>query len=190
MCDDGRLLAILVSLLILQVSHTLGNEAFLSRIQTAQCALQVSVGRIPGTAMPEDWAASGAKLGFLLEVEFCKEPCADYEMTKERLLLGGSASSSSTDGRLRPPTTLKAVEPLNDPTFISTNGLQKISVTEGAYGCDLQNLQSRQYGVRFFLDFPECAVRNDVALRAERIYFITTCWIDDDDGDNFDRVQR
>ena len=188
------LLTIFFSFLFLQVVHhvlhvadALGSDAVMPRIKTAQCALQVSVGRIPGTAMPEEWAASGAKLGFLLEVEFCKESCANYEMTKERLLLG---SATSTKG-FRPSTSLiKAVEVLNDPTFISANGQQQIAVsTEGAYGCDLQNLQSQQYGFRFFLDFPEGAVRNDVELPAERIYFISSCWIVEDKG-NFERAQQ
>mmetsp|Transcript_85588 Transcript_85588/g.173667 ORF Transcript_85588/g.173667 Transcript_85588/m.173667 type:complete len:328 (-) Transcript_85588:107-1090(-) len=156
------------------LAEALGNESIMSRIKTAQCALQVSVGRIPGTAMPEEWAASGAKLGFLLEVEFCEESCANYEMTKERLLLG---TASSSKGLRLPPASLKAVKPLNDPTFISASGQQEIKVTEGAYGCELQNIQSQQYGFRFFLDFPEGAVRNDVELPAERIYFISSCWI-------------
>jgi len=51
--------------------EALGTDSVMARIKTAQCALQVNVGRIPGTAMPKDWAASGARLGFLLEVEFC-----------------------------------------------------------------------------------------------------------------------
>eukprot|EP00536_Pseudo-nitzschia_multiseries_P005065 jgi/Psemu1/285515/fgenesh1_pg.91_\ len=158
------------AVLALSLSPVGSREAFLSRIQTAQCGLQVSVGRIPGTAMPPEWAASGAKLGFPLEVEFCNESCADYDMTKERLLRGSSSNSAS----------IKAVEPLNDPTFVSSEGLQTIKVTEGAYGCEVQNFQAQQYGLRFFLDFPEGAKRNDVELPAERIYFITSCWIQDE----------
>ncbi|CAB9502199.1 expressed unknown protein [Seminavis robusta] len=156
----------LLLLLLLQTTHALGSDSFLKRLETAQCALQVSVGRIPGTAMPPEWAASGAKLGFLLEMEFCPEPCADYQiMTKERLL--GTRSK-------------KAVEVLNDPSFVSAKGTEQIVVrTQGAYGVELQDLAARQYGVRFFLDFPEGAMRNDVELPAERIYFISTAWIAD-----------
>jgi hypothetical protein len=169
------------------VAEALGSDAVISRINTAQCALQVSVGRIPGTAMPKEWAASGAKLGFLLEVEFCNEPCANYDMTKERLLLGTAIASKNAI--LRPgSSSLKAVEPLNEPTFVSTSGTQKIKVTEGAYACDLQNLQSQLYGFRFFLDFPEGAVRNDVELPAERIYFISSCWIQNEQS--FQRAQQ
>ena len=156
--------------------HALANDAFISRIKTAQCALQVSVGRIPGTAMPKDWAASGAKLGFNLEVEFCDDPCADYEMTKERLLQGTAVATKNKILRSK-SSSLKACEPLNEPTFVSTSGTQTIKVTEGAYAGELQNPQSQLYGFRFFLDFPEGAVRNDVELPAERIFFLSTCWI-------------
>ena len=167
--------------------NALANDAFISRIKTAQCALQVSVGRIPGTAMPEDWAASGAKLGFNLEVEFCDDPCADYEMTKERLLQGTAVATKNNVLRST-SSSLKACEPLNEPTFVSTSGTQTIKVTEGAYAGELQNPQSQLYGFRFFLDFPEGAVRNDVELPAERIFFLSTCWIQNEHA--FERAQE
>jgi hypothetical protein len=87
------------------------NAALMSRLQTIQAELLISIGRIPGTAMPPEWAQSGAKLGFALEVEFTDEPC-EYEMTKERLL-----KSDALMG-----TKLLSVEPLNVHTFVSTNG--------------------------------------------------------------------
>jgi len=52
----------------------------------------------------------------------------------------------------------------------------------GAYGCQLQGIESRQYAFRFFLDFPEGAKRNDVELPSERIYFLSSCWLTDDEG--------
>ena len=165
-------------------AETLGTDAVMNRIKTAQCALQVDVGRIPGTAMPKDWAASGARLGFLLEVEFCDELPSDYQMTKERLLLGRSQGP----GVGQQTAKMRSVEPLNEPTFISTAGQQVIKVTEGAYGCEVQNMISQQYGFRFFLDFPEGAVRNDVELPAERIYFISSCWVKNEP--TFQRAQK
>lgn len=161
------LLATVLSLVARVQVAALGSEALVSRIQTAQCELLMSVGRIPGTAMPPEWAASGARLGLPLEVEFTDEPCADYEMTKERLL---------GDGR----PTFRSVEPLNVPTFISKKGQETVKVTPGAYGCELQQIEAEQYKFRFFLDFPEGAVRNDVELPAERIYFLTSCWIENE----------
>lgn len=144
------------------------NAAFLSRLQTAQAELQISVGRIPGTAMPPEWAASGAKLVFTLELEFTSDNC-DYEMSNERLLRGDSTE------------TLMSVEPLNAPSFISSNGQEVIRVLPGAYGCQVQWPQSRQYACRFYLDFPEGAKRNDVELPPERIYFLSSCWLADDE---------
>lgn len=142
------------------------NAALLSRLQTIQAELLVSIGRIPGSAMPPEWAASGAKLGFALEVEFTDEP-AEYEMTKERLLKGDALMG----------TKLQSVEPLNTPSFVSTNGKETICVEPGAYGCQIQGLESRQYAFRFFLDFPDGAQRNDVEMPAERIYFLSSCWL-------------
>ena len=40
--------------------------------------------------MPPEWAASGARLGLAVEVEFTNERCP-YEMSKETLLRGGCA---------------------------------------------------------------------------------------------------
>ena len=140
------------------------------RLEQIQCGLQVSVGRIPGTAMPPEWAASGAKLGFPLEIEFCEDPCDDFDMNKERLLSGPGRSSSKSNN-------FKAVVPLNEPSFISNNGQEEILVEEGAYGVEVQYLEAQQYKLRFFLDFPKGAVRNDCSLPAERIYFLTSCWI-------------
>lgn len=172
------LISLVVSLIVPVAQALTGTGAtssttssLLSRLENAQCALQVSVGRIPGTAMPPEWAASGARLGFPLELEFCKEPCVDFNMNKERLLQGSGISFAKNNFR--------AVVPLNEPTFISNQGQQTINVKEGAYGCEVQNLIAQQYSLRLFLDFPDGAVRNDCSLPAERIYFLTSCWIED-----------
>jgi len=154
-------------------------------IATVQAELIVSVGRIPGTDMPPEWAASGAKLGFQLDVKFTDE-VASHEMTKEHLMLKGDA--------LEP--TLLSVEPLNNPTFITNNGTQTIDVEGGAYGyyCQMEGLESssKQYALRFFLDFPRGAMRNDVELPAERIFFLTSCWLSSSPENNneLDRARK
>merc|ERR1712194_71358 len=66
------------------------------------------------------------------------------------------------------------------PSFISSNGKEVVQVLPGAYGCQMQWAESRQYAFRFFLDFPEGAKRNDVELPPERIYFLSSCWLADD----------
>lgn len=119
--------------------------------------------------MPPDWAASGAKLGFALEVEFTDEQC-EYEMGKERLLKGDALMGSN----------LMSVEPLNAPSFVSAKGKEVVNVLPGAYGCQIQGIESKQFAFRFFLDFPDGAKRNDVELPAERIYFLSSCWLADD----------
>ena len=92
--------------------------------------------------------------------------------------------------------TLLSVEPLNNPTFITTNGTQTVDVEGGAYGyyCQMEgwNSSSKQYALRFFLDFPHGAKRNDVELPAERIFFLTTCWLSSSPEDNneLDRARK
>ena len=159
-----RLLLIVSSLLRAQ-SYIAGNpnEAVLSNVE---CELLVTIGRLPSTTMPPEWAASGAKLGLPLKVKFSNEAC-DYEMNKERLL-----------GSEFPP--FLSLEPLNEPTFVSVNGLEKVKVSRGAYYDQIQDPDTKQYAFRFFLDFPEGAARNDVILPAGRIYFMTACWKKDD----------
>lgn len=146
------------------------NISLLSQLQTVQAELLVSIGRVPGTAMPPEWASSGAKLAFPLEVEFTDNPPDEYEMSKEQFLRGDSLMGSN----------LMSVEVLNEPSFVSTNGREVIKVLDGAYGCQIQNIESKQATLRFFLDFPEGAKRNDVELPAERIYFLSSCWLADE----------
>jgi hypothetical protein len=129
--------------------------------------------------MPPEWAASGAKLGLALEVEFTNEKC-QYEMSKERLLRGDVMMGN----------TLMLVEPLNEPSFISSNGIEIVKVLPGAYGCQMQEIESRRYAFRFFFDFPEGAQRNDVILPAERLYFLSSCWLVEDDETALDRARR
>lgn len=73
-----------------------------------------------------------------------------------------------------------SLEPLNEPSFVSAKGRETIKVLPGAYGCQLQGVESQQYALRFFMDFPEGATRNDVDLPAERIYFLSSCWMADE----------
>lgn len=101
-------------------------------------------------------------------------------MTKERLLKSDALMGS----------ILLSVEPLNTPTFVSANGQESIRVESGAYGVQIQGLDSRQYAFRFFLDFPSGAKRNDVELPAERIYFLSSCWLLSEDEDGMKSLER
>ena len=79
-------------------------------------------------------------------------------------------------------TKLYTTYPLNEPTFVSSRGTEVVNVQPGAYGCQIQGVESQQYALRFFLDFPDGAIRNDVELPAERIYFLSSCWNVEDES--------
>jgi len=142
------------------------NEVITSRLKNVECDILLTVGRLPSTTMPQGWAKSGAKLGIPLKVKFTNKLCA-FDMNKESLL--GSD--------FRPFLSL---EPLDEPKFVSANGIEKVKVTSGAYSIQAHDLDTQHYACRFFLDFPEGATRNDVTLPAQRIYFMTSCWNQDD----------
>jgi hypothetical protein len=157
-------------LLLASLSEIIFTDAFtgrslLQRIENTQATLAVEVGRIPGTAMPPEWAASGAKLGFTLEVGFT-DNAAEQMITRD--MLAGDAMMGN-----KPQTII----PLQPPSFISLTGSEVIDVKPGVYGCQIQNRDSEQYALRWYLDFPNGAKRNDVELPAERIYFLSRCWL-------------
>ncbi len=73
----AALLLLLLLLLSLQSTQAFSFNApitsssspttpLLTRLQNIQCELALSIGRIPGTAMPPEWASSGAKLGLTI----------------------------------------------------------------------------------------------------------------------------
>lgn len=86
-----------------------------------------------------EWAASGAKLGLALDIRFLANECS-YEMNQETLL-GGV-----------PPSFLDVV-PLNEPSFVSANGLEKVKVAPGVFSCQIQTPETQQYNLNFFMDF-------------------------------------
>lgn len=164
-----RLILVIGSALQAQ-SYVAGSgyeQGILSRFANVQCELLMTVGRMPNTAMPPEWAASGAKLGLPLDINFSTQECESFDMNRESLL--GEA----------PGAPFLAVEPMNTPTFTSAQGQETVKVFPGAYSCQIQSPETQQHSLRFFLDFPNGASRNDVVLPAERIYFMTSCWNED-----------
>jgi hypothetical protein len=151
----------------LQVSSTTNTNTAQQLLVNAKCRIQLSVGRVEGTAMPLDWASSGVRLVLPnLELQFRENESND----KERLL--------------GPPSSQLMMKPLTEPSFVNKEGQKKVPVEEGAY-CLYRQQQQEEEGpkmdFRFFLDFPEGAQRNDVTLPAERVFFTSTCWLDDDE---------
>lgn len=152
-----------------------GNGGILSRFADVRCELLMTVGRTPNTSMPPEWAASGAKLGIPLQVEFSADALDPERTTGPEPLLGWPGGTTAS-GSVPPPE----VRPLGEPSFVGPLGVEAVMVLPGAYSCRVQSEGTRQHYFRFFLDFPEGAVKNDVVLPSERIYFMTACWNDDE----------
>lgn len=131
------------------------------KLVEAKCRLSLSIGRVEGTAMPPEWAASGARLVLpKLDVRFRRAKSEE----NERLL--GQASCQLV------------LEPLTRPTFVGIDGQKQVPVEKGAF-CVSETTDELKNSFRFFLDFPEEAERNDVKLPAGRVFFTSSCWQDD-----------
>lgn len=136
--------------------------------------LLLSVGRVPGTAMPPEWASSGARLAFAVDVSFKQE--YSQSKTGEERLLG--------------PSQTRIIEPVTQPTFVSVSGEETVKVLVGAWSTISASERSGRAFLRFFLDFPEGAQRNDVILPSERVYFGSCCWVVGDELDRAKQVAR
>ena len=53
------------------------------------------------------------------------------------------------------PPYLQAV-PMNEPSFVSQNGVETVNVLPGAYSCQVQRIESGMHSFRFFMDFVSC----------------------------------
>lgn len=153
------------------------------RLVNTKCRLLLDIGRVPGTAMPPEWAASGARLALPnLEIEFRGDEYNFESLGNPERLLG--------NGKGSPPMSVDVV---SLPKFVGLGGEQTVHAERGAYTLTpFSSDDDRFPGMRFrfFLDFPEGATRNDVSLPAERIYFTSECWLEEeaanenDDGNN------
>lgn len=151
--------------------HAFTSRALIQQIENTQATLSVEVGQIPGTSTNE-WG--GAKLGFILEVGFTN-------VKNETQQLDGDALMGNK---------LQQVLPLNQPSFINASGTQIIDVNPGCYGCSIQDKDSEQCALRWYLDFPNGAKRNDVELPAERIYFLSKCWNQPSNDESMYKLER
>jgi len=133
--------------------------------------------------MPPEWAASGGRL-VLPNLDICfggrLHEYGDSE-TAERMVSDLDDSPQSIDV-------------LSMPKFVGIKGEETVTVQNGAYALKSYTADDDRWpavALRFFLDFPSGAVRNDVTLPPERVFFTTKCWIDDrraggrDDGDGY-----
>jgi hypothetical protein len=171
LCNYQLLLLFLChAIVVVGALQTTSSSATL-KLEDTICRLQLSIGRVEGTVMPADWAASGVRLTLPnLELQFRATESDD----KEKLL--GPLSSQ------------RELVPLTEPTLVDLNGQQRVRVEKGAY-C-LYRHEGPKMNFRFFLDFPEGAERNDVKLPAERVFFTSICWLDGDELANEVALQQ
>jgi len=120
--------------------------------------------------MPSDWAASGARLVLpKLKIQFQDDNYQYAQSENWEKLLG-----FDNDPQFK-------INVLSLPKFVGASGEETVQVGNvGAY--TVQPVRNNDYrypsiGFRFFLDFPNGAVRNDVKLPAERIFFTSKFWM-------------
>ena len=124
-----------------------------------QCKITLNIGREPGTWMPTEWAASGARLSLPVMVEF----------SDEQVDLGFEGEESFGGARYAKRLKCEA------GSFVGPQGVVVVSTNGGAW-TTLPSGRPGERVIRFFLDFPDGAARNDVTLPAGRVFFSTVCW--------------
>jgi hypothetical protein len=151
---------------------TAGRDTTRSPWSPAEWQIQVNIGREEGSWMPETWAASGARLSFPMEVMVASE--YSKEKDKESDFMGGNCMRLAV---------------LEDPTFVTSEGEQFIGIREdGAWKMQMPKQRGTAATLRFWVDVEQAdglsqgigAMRNDVTLPAERIFFMSKCWREED----------
>ena len=134
------------------------NNAAIAPLGGVRCLVTLSVGREPGTWMPKEWAASGARLSLPMSVSFTEEP-VDLGFPGEETLGGRTARRLNCEGG----------------SFVGPRGEVTVNADGGAWST-LPTGREGEYILRFFVDFPDEATRNDVTLPKGRVYFSGVCW--------------
>lgn len=136
--------------LLLSLGLSLGD-----RLSGSAWRLRLNVGREPGSAMPPEWANSGARLAFSVDVRFSDE----------------RSQSAAAEPLIGPLDGTRNLQPLSDTaSFVGTNGEVTVPIGAGAWRATQIDGPSTAE-LRCYLDFPEGAVRNEVELPAGRIFF-------------------
>ena len=109
--------------------------------------------------MDAGWAASGGRLGISnMEIRFLGDQCTQF-----------------SDGLLGKPEETFRCQVLAPGTFVGAGGEQVVQATNGAWS-QVATGRGGEYFLRFFVDIPNSATRNDVELPAGRLFFTTGCW--------------
>ena len=149
------------------------NDAWTNpMLQGTTWKMTLDVGRVPGTRMPKDWAASGARLAVPMEITFTEDhvsdPAGAFRWLVEEPACCPARRIAATPG-----------------SFVSVNGEETVAV--GAGGWLVEPMDRCGMSVlRWYIDFPEGAQRNDASLPAGRVFFRSACW----DGEMLSQSQR
>lgn len=123
--------------------------------------LGLNIGREPGTAMPVDWGSSGARLALKLDVSFLSAACDAAIRPVDEPLLGRPIIRLDVDG----PTS-----------FVGVRGEETVATGPGGWAETALPAAPGRSALRFFVDIPEGAARNDVDCPAGRVFFTTNYW--------------
>ena len=118
--------------------------------------------------MPEEWAASGARLSLPLDIEFLEEPLIEPGTPLPSLLMTPGEPMLGNQFEIK---RLKCT----GGSFVGEQGEVVVRATGGAWSAQEPGRCSQRV-LRFYIDFPEDAVRNDVTLPAGRVFFNTAVW--------------
>ena len=132
-----------------------------SDIAGFECRITMNIGREKGTWMDKDWGASGARLLLPINLKF----------TNDEIDLG-FPGEESLGGRY--VYRLEVLNDNNKVSFVGPQGEVQVEVTNGGWATLPSN--SGETKLRFFLDFPQGAIRNDVSIPSGRVYFSTACF--------------
>ena len=128
--------------------------------------LTLNVGREPGTAMPAEWASSGARMLMSLDVDVLESPADEPDLDD---LVGRGA-------RAIVPRAREGAEEEESPScaasFTGDNGEVLVPVRGGGWSFNDGKVPAK---VRFWLDF-DAAVRRDVELPAGPLFFASSAY--------------
>jgi hypothetical protein len=151
----------------------------------AEWRLQINIGREPGTWMPPEWAASGARLFFPVDCRINSELLLHLDNNKSNQMPAELELDWMSGRRARQVTVLE------DATYITSSGEQIVSLPEqgGGWSLALPRQKGQAGTLRLWLDVDACdddtntiaAQKNDVILfAADRLYLSAKCWRESD----------
>ena len=158
----AKLIASAVAHMRSQILACLLQSAAALTLNAFSCRVTLNIGREPGTWMPDDWAASGARMSLPLDVTFSDEP---VECTEPNFLQNRDVKLPSLPGEGSSTSRLQC----SGGSFVGAQGEVVVKADGGAWSAQPTG-QCGEHLLRFYLDFPEGAARNDVSLPARQLY--------------------